>query len=421
MALTVLMPSLVHAARKPCDCANIDEIEREITEQEYLLKMFSQWDEYLPAAFHGTGDVVERANMNFLLTFYGPVSERPGIEGAGAGGAFGTRFKERGCPLVEYLYKDGKPLMVETRESRSQKLSPPELEWAYKPTSEAKYKSKQCSAMVHYAFAHERVHQQTCNSVHSEHAESKWDQPRFFIQDDIKAYKAGLEVLYRERDRLRNKCRTERHDGLWHGTLQYAYTYDKSQREPIEKGTEVAQPDGVGYFDSGQRKSVRLRASITAADQEPKFKVPFNASSRDFWRHTKHLTFLNNCGWHGSQNFVFDAGTEQRSQGSAGGTVDGMLRVDGNRLTLGFSVDAFEGAFDESTWKVVQGTCSDKPEPELWDSRKRETKMNGIGIDLTLPIDPDHPDDVELTRIEPASDGVGQYYYSLKLHRSAKR
>jgi hypothetical protein len=421
VALAALIPSLANAARKPCDCANLEQIEREITEQEFLLKMFTQWTEYLPAALRTPEDVRERANMNFLLTFYGAPSQRPDIEGAGAGGAFGTLYKQPGCPLVEYLYKDGKPHMVETAESKREKRNPPELEWATKPTSEAKYKSKQCKALVHYAFVHERSHQATCHRLQNEHRESQWDQPLFFIQDDAAAYKAGLEVLYAERDRLEAKCKTQKHDGRWHGVLLYAYTYNKTHRDPIEKGTQVAQPDGVGYFEHADRKSARLRATIDASDSEPNLKIPFSASRQDFWHHSKYLTFLNVCGWHGTQNFMFDAGTEQRSQGRTSGTGEGTLRAYGNRLTLTFSVDSFEGAFDESTWKVVKGTCAEKPEPEIWDSRKRAVKMDGIGIDLTVPIDPDHPDDVELTRIEPASDGVGQHYYSLKLHRSAAR
>jgi hypothetical protein len=66
---------------------------------------------------------------------------------------------------------------------------------------------------VHYAFVHEQSHQATCHRLHSEHRESQWDQSLFFIQDDIAAYKAGLAVLYAERERLKAKCKTNKHDG----------------------------------------------------------------------------------------------------------------------------------------------------------------------------------------------------------------
>jgi hypothetical protein len=417
LALTALVPSFTHAAREPCDCDNVSQIERQITEQEYLLKMFTQWKDYLPTALHTPDDVVERANMNFNLTFYGTPSQRPDVAGAGAGGAFGTLYKHPKCPLVEYLYQNGKPLMVETKKSKRENLDPPELEAATKRTSEAGYKSNECKALVHYAFVHEKSHQATCRDVHEEHSESKWDEPRFFIEDDIKAYEAGLKVLYAERKRLKAKCKTEKHDGRWHGVLQYSYTYNKGKREPFEKGSQIGQANAEGYFDSADRKSGRLRATIDAGDDDPRLKIPFNATRQLFYHHSKHLTVTGDCGWRPNVTLVHDGGIEQRSQGSTSGTADGQLRADAESLAINFPVKAFSGAWDESNWNVRHGDCGPKPNTEVWDSRKREVTMDGFSIDMKVPIDPDHPDDIDVTRIEPASDGVGQHYYSLKLHR----
>jgi hypothetical protein len=417
LLLTTLVPQVSAAKRKDCDCATLPQIEREITEQEFLLKMFTQWSEYLPAALRTPDDVRQRANMNFLLTFYGSPSARPDATGAGAGGAFGTSYHEPGCPVVEYLYENGKPKMVETAESKRQKRVPPELEWQTRRTSEAKYQSTQCKALVHYAFVHEHVHQATCRRLQQQNTESQWDQPLFFIKDDIAAYKAGLAVLYAERTRLKAKCKNEKRDGRWHGTLVYAYTYNKSKHEPFEKGSQVAQSDAVGYFDTADRRSARLRARIDSGDDERRLPIPYTASRQQFWHHSKFLTVTGDCGWTPNITLVHEGGTEQRTQGNTSGTAEGRLRADAVSLSLEFTVRPFEGAFDESSWNVRHGDCGAKPNSEVWDSRKRAVMMDSISINLKAPIDPEHPDDVEVTRIEPASDGVGQHYYSLKLHR----
>lgn len=37
-----------HAARRPCDCDNLGQIEEHIVQQEFLRKQFPQWTEYMP-------------------------------------------------------------------------------------------------------------------------------------------------------------------------------------------------------------------------------------------------------------------------------------------------------------------------------------------------------------------------------------
>lgn len=417
LAGVALSPSIAHAERTPCDCQNLSQIEREISEQEYLLRMFTQWSEYLPTSLKTPEDVQDRAHLNFNLTFYGIPSERPVSEGSGAGAALGTMYKRRTCPIVEYLYEDGKPKMVETRKSKLNKLKPPKLVHATRRTSEATYESNECKALVHYAFVHERSHQATCRKMHEDNTTSLWDSPKFFIDDDIKAYDAGLKVLYAERERLNKKCKTAQPDGRWRGVLQYSYTYNKASIEPFGKGTQVAQSEAEGYFKTTDRKSGRLRATIDASDDDPLLKIPFNATRQAFWHHSKYLTVTGDCGWTPNITLTHNGGVEQRYQGSTQGLADGSLRADDYRLRVRLLVPSFEGAFDESSWNLRHGDCGPKPNTEVWDSRKRETRMDGFTVDLSVPIDPKHPNDIDVTRIEPASDGTGQHYYKLRLHR----
>jgi hypothetical protein len=175
----------------------------------------------------------------------------------------------------------------------------------------------------------------------------------------------------------------------------------------------------VGYFDYTRRKSGRVRATIDAGDDEPRLPVPFTAKREDFYHNSKYLTVTGDCGWRPNVTLVHDGGIEQRSKGSTSGTAEGSLRADDESLTVSFSVKAFEGAWDESNWNRRRGDCGPKPNTDVWDSRKRATTMDGFRISLKVAIDPEHPNDIDITRIEPASDGKGQHYYSLKLHRAA--
>jgi len=408
------------AERRDCGCGDLESVEREIKEQEYLHQLLSDWAVYMPGSILTTEDIRTRANAQFYLTFYGVPLEAPlkTQTGTGAGAAFGTLVEEDGCPLVEYLYDErGKPVMVESRESQTQHRVPPELVQAWQLTTEAQYKSSECAALVHYGFVHELHHQKKCRDKNTPKAE--WKKLRFFAEQDRDAYAAGLDVLYAERDRLKAKCRIKPvRDGRWHGTIEYAYTFNDVSSERVEKGKDKVYLNGEGTKERLDRKSARVSAVIDAPAEGGRFQAAYNGSRQEGWFNKSTFVMPAECGSFRKTTWMLDHGVETRTEGSTSGTVDATLRVDGDAIAVSFRVpDMHDGTFTRREWDKPQGYCQEKNNRPVVNGTGHIQTVQGFSVSMKVEIDPEHPNDIDVVRIVPDSGGKGQYYYALKLHR----
>jgi hypothetical protein len=417
----LLSSSATQAARRPCDCDNLEQIEEQIAQQEFLRQLFQQWSEYMPGSLRTPADVRQRASTLFQLTFYGVPTEVPHGTGSGAGAAYGTLLNpDEHCPLVKYLYdKKGNPVIRETEQSREEHRNPPELEQAWERITERQYPSRECAALAKFTLAHERHHQHTCLS--SGTPKSSWDDALFFVKDDRDAYQAGLDILYAERARLERQCKQQPpRDGRWHGTLEYAYTYHTFSSEVLEKGKNSVYLDATGEAQRGERKSTRSRAIIDAPAAGGNIKLPYRASRQEAWFNRTTWAMAGECGWYKKTDWKFDAGNETRSEASIGGTADGVLQVDepSGSVTIEYDVPEMrEGTQTQHEWNRPQGTCGERTDQQSDTSRGHVQSMPGIGVSMKVTIDPKHPNDIDVVRIESDGTGKGQHYWALRLHR----
>jgi hypothetical protein len=408
--------------RRDCGCANLPQIEQEITEQEFLHQLFSQWADYMPGSILTTEGMRDRAETIFNLAFYGAAHQAPQAAGSGAGAAFGTLYKDANCPLVEYIYdKNGNPVYRETRDSRTQHLSPPVFERATRNVTESQYKSNQCAALVHYSFVHEQHHQDKCEVTTKAGNASMWDNLHLFAVEDKEAYAAGLEVLYAERAKLQRQCKRKTpRDGRWRGTLQYAYTYNDYGSEEIAKGKDPVHPNGTGTKEWGQRKSVRAKASINAPAEGGNIQVAYTGSRQESWFNKGTFVMQSECGWTRHPVWKLNNGTETRNDGRISGMLDALLQTDGHTLYVSFRVpDMLDGTFTRHEWDKPEGYCQEENNRQIDNTDGRVETVQGFTVSMKVDIDPDHMDDIDVIRIEPDSGGKGQFYYSLKLHRDA--
>ncbi len=421
-ALFLSVPAAM-AARRPCDCDNLEQIEEHIAQQEFLRKLFQQWAEYMPSSLRTPADVRQRANTLFHLTFYGVPTEVPHGTGSGAGAAFGTLLDpDEHCPLVKYLYDEkGNAVVRETERSREEHRNPPELEHAWERITERQYPSSECAAIVKFTLAHEHHHQDTCRSSNT--PKSSWDNALFFVKDDRDAYQAGLEILYAERARLKRQCEKQPpRDGRWRGTLEYAYVYHTFSSEFMEKGSSNVYLDATGEAQRGERKSVRARAIVDAPSGGGNIKMPYRASRQEAWFNKVLWQMDGECGWYKKTDWKFDAGSETRSEANISGTADGVLQIDeqGGTVYIDYSVPEMpEGTHTRHDWTKPQGTCSERTDQQTDTTQGRVQRMPGISVTMKAPIDPTHPNDIEVVRIESDGTGKGQRYWALRLHRES--
>ncbi|MFC4314141.1 hypothetical protein ACFPN2_34020 [Steroidobacter flavus] len=409
------------AARRPCDCDNLEQVEEHIAQQEFLRKLFQQWEEYMPTSLNTPEDVRQRALTLFHLTFYGVPTEVPQGTGSGAGAAYGTLLDpDEHCPLVKYLYDEkGNAIIRETQRSREEHRNPPQLEQAWERITEREYPSRECAALVRFTLAHERHHQHTCQSPST--PKSNWENARFFVKNDREAYEAGLDILYAERDRLKRQC--EKHpprDGRWRGTLKYAYVYHTFNSEILEKGSNNVYLDATGESQRGERRTVRARASIDAPSGGGNIKLPYRASRQEAWFNKILWEMPGECGWYKKTNWKFDAGNEMRSEANISGTADGELRIDetSGTLTIEYDVPQMpEGTHTRHDWTKPEGTCGERTDRKSDTTQGRVQTMPGVSVSMKVTIDPKHPNDVDVVRIETDGTGKGQHYWALQLHR----
>jgi hypothetical protein len=190
-AAALIAPDAFGAA--PCGCKNLPQMVQELNEQQFLQRLFSRWSVYMPLGIETIGDLVDHATVQFNDAFYGG----SGAAGTASGGhaAFGTKFRDANCPIVQYLYdKKGRPLK---NKDGTQKTV---------PVSEKTLQTKDCASIVDYLFAHERSHQATCKNLVKQGKTALWDNPEFYAADDAKAYQAGIDVLSKEIASLAGKC-----------------------------------------------------------------------------------------------------------------------------------------------------------------------------------------------------------------------
>lgn len=408
------------AARRPCDCDNLETIQEHIVQQEFLRKLFQQWAEYMPTSLHTPSDVRARANAIYQLTFHGVSTEIPHGMGSGSGASAGTLLDpDEHCPLVKYLYDDrGNPVIRETAASREAHRNPPELEHAWKRITERQYESRECAAIVRFTLAHERHHKHTCER--SDTPKSSWDDALFFIKDDQAAYQAGLEVLYAERDRLKRRCEKQPpRDGRWHGTLEYAYVYNELGSEIVEKGKDIVHPNGSGEKQWGTRKSVRARAIVDAPAEGGNIKLPYRASRQEASFDKGTFTMPSECGWKKQATWKLNNGTETRVNGRIGATADGVLQVnDDGTMAISYRVaDMHDGTFTRHEWDKPEGYCQEQNNRQIDNSAGHIQTAVGFSISMKVSVDPKRPNDIEVIRIETDGTGKGQTYWALRLHR----
>jgi hypothetical protein len=407
----------VSARRRDCDCDNLEQVEEQIVQQQYLHQLFSQWADYLPASLLTAEDVRQRANALFNLTFYGVNSEVPQSVGSGAGATAGTEVEAEGCPLVRYLYdKKGRPVLRQTEESRKKHQVPPDLEHAWVRITEAQYPSHECAALVNFVLAHERLHRETCRSADTPKA--KWKEPKFWAENDRDAYQEGLKVLYAERDKLK-QCRDEPPpDGRWHGSLEFAYVFNDYNSQTVEKGKDKVYLNGQGERESGTRKSVRARAFIDAPAAGGTVKVTYQASRQESWFSKGTFVMPAECGSFRKTVFKLNNGTETRNDATLSGTADALIQIDGGVLRISYRVPNMpEGTYTRHEWNQPEGYCNEVNNKQTDTSDGRIETARGISVSMRVDIDPKHPNDIQVIQIEPADDGKGQYYRRLRLHR----
>jgi hypothetical protein len=424
LALLVCATWVVTAAAAPraCDCKDLSEINREITEQQYLHDLFSQWEAYQPPGVKTASELKALAALKFNLAFYGVPSEAPRPPATGGGGAFGTDLTPgAGCPLVRYLFdKKGRPILVPASPLKpGEKPNPLDLVQATKPVTEATYQGEQCAGIVRYIFDHERVHQNTCQNLEQQGKQERWESVPFFIKDDRAAYAAGLKVLKAERELLRAKCPDVPCDGQWHGSLVYARTYHNNHFEDINKGDLVVYAGAQGYSKNGQRQSKRLSATFVTASLAGTPQARYRGWQEDSFYRRKEVAMIRHCGKR-SVDWSHDAGSEMMTTATLSGVMDLNIFSNGYSVTVQVQTPKFETGRDtRQEWDVHKNTCAEASNKPVRRSTDEPSSMDAIAFEISAPIDPEHPNDIFVTRIVPETDGKTETFYVLRLRRCA--
>lgn len=404
----------------PCDCKDLSQINREITEQQYLHDLFSQWEAYQPPGVKTGSELKALAALKFNLAFYGVPSEAPRPPATGGGGAFGTDLTPgAGCPIVRYLFdKKGQPILVPASPLKpGEKPNPLDLVQATVAVTEETYKGKQCAGLVRYIFDHERVHQNTCQNLEQQGKQDRWESVPFFIKDDRAAYAAGLKVLKEERKRLRAKCPDVPCDGQWHGSVVYARTYHHSHFENIDKGDLIVNAGAQGYSKSGQRQSRRVNATFVTSSLTGTPQARYRGWQEDSSYGRKEIAMVRHCGKR-SVNWSYDAGSEIMMTATSSGTTDLGISSDGYTVRVEMRTPEFEKGQDtRQSWSVHKNTCDEPRNKPDRSSTNDPISMQAVGFEIIAPIDPEHPNEIFVTRIVPETNGKTETFYVLRLRR----
>lgn len=178
---------------RECGCGDLPAMLNELTQLEYMQKLFKGYSEYMPYGIQTHTELKERAEAQLNTAFYGD-NAATGTTG-GAHAALGTDIYDPNCPILAYLY-DKKGNKVLNKDGTHKAV----------PATEKSYKPNQCAARTRADLAHERAHQDHCLKLVANNKTHLWDRLTFFAADDSEAYKAGAEVLRTEFRSLAAKC-----------------------------------------------------------------------------------------------------------------------------------------------------------------------------------------------------------------------
>jgi len=182
------------AQARDCGCADLPAMVTDLTQHEFLQKLFQGYADYMPRGIQTPADVQARAQAQFNEAFY---PKNGAVAGTAHGGhaALGTDLNDPKCPIVMYLYdKKGQPLRDKDGRHRT------------KPVTERTYKTQQCSGRTRADFAHERAHVANCLKLVETNRTHLWDSPEFFARDDANAYRVGADALRSEIGTLARNC-----------------------------------------------------------------------------------------------------------------------------------------------------------------------------------------------------------------------
>ena len=410
--------ALVAGARL-CGCDDLQKIEDELEDQEYMANVFSEWAGYLPNSVHDTSDIQERAAALLQLTFYGAQSEAPQRISLGAHADLGTEINKPSCPIVLYHYKNGRPVFVPDPPLKKGQKLPKNVKLVAKvtPVDEEHYPANgQCEAVVHYGFVHEQQHQKTCQNLFARNKTSLWSDPQFFAADDAAAYRAGADVLRAERDKLRKQC--DKRDGRWRGTITYGWAYLDAGKEITRKGQDIVWPQATGWKTWGSNKSKRVRATIDVASLEAPIKVSYKANYEWNVFNKGHLEYLRGeCGWYKITDFIHDGGREEHTVGAASGTADLYFHSNGRDVRLSFSTEPVTTKRTDRTWDYRTGHCNKVLDRKLDETRRDPESPQKITVTLEGKTDLEHPNDIHVVQIKKRQEGKEQEFVELRLRR----
>jgi hypothetical protein len=409
MALAVAPPGHADTKAKPCGCKDLPTVEQHLREQEFLHRLFAEWSGRLPGTILDTKDMQDRAVTLLNLTFYGAKSQAPQKNTSGARADLGTDITKESCPIVLYHYKGGKPVMKREGGKLVQETS---------PISEEEYEPNgQCAALVHYGFVHEKQHKDKCDLLVQKHKTELWHLPAFFAGDDAAAYEAGSAVLREERDKLRREC-PEKPDGKWHGKLIYGYAYLDNGKEVIKKGDDIVYRNGSGVKTWGDHRSKRLQAWINAAELDGEMRVAYSATAEKNVFARGHFEIPGaDCGWYRKLNYVTEHSNEEMESGAYQGVADAFVTLSGNTIQVSLTTARLKGTRQKRDWVLYDGHCQKKNDFKRHDDKAEQGDLDAIHVALEGKVDPDHPNDILVTKVLKGMGGKQQEYIELRLHR----
>jgi hypothetical protein len=189
LAASLAMPL---AQARDCGCNDLPAMIQELTEYEYMQKLFKSYADYMPYEIQNSTELKDRAQAQLNAAFYSGA-----VAGTthGAHAALGTDIRNATCPILSYVYdKKGNKVL--------NKDGTPKLE----AVTEKTYRTSQCSGRTRADFAHEQSHVDKCRELVKNNKTHLWDRLTFFAQDDADAYRAGADVLRTEIKTLASTC-----------------------------------------------------------------------------------------------------------------------------------------------------------------------------------------------------------------------
>lgn len=182
------------AQARECGCGDLPVMLTELTQHEYMQKLFQSYADYMPREIQTATELKERAEAQLNAAFYGSNGAAAGTT-HGAHAALGTDIYDPNCPILAYLY-DKKGNKVLEKDGSHKAV----------PATEKSYKTAQCAARTRADFAHERAHQANCLKLVASNKTHLWERLTFFAADDANAYKVGADVLRAEIKTLAANC-----------------------------------------------------------------------------------------------------------------------------------------------------------------------------------------------------------------------